>query len=150
MSIWRISQKLKIAGLFFLISTSAHAVDLDTCDCWPVSSTAEAVKGATQVFEAEILQLKRFAIEKIGKDYKEFAVRLRIVRVWKGPVSDYLIVRTPAEKSNCGVKFEPGQTWVIYTIGGPIPLVTKCSRSSLSTSATAENDKEFLGPGQEP
>ena len=102
------------------------------------------------MFEGEVLQIKRFSVEKLGKDYKEFAVKMRIVNVWKGPVEDYVIVRTAADENDCGFKFENGSSYVVYAIGGPIPHVTKCTRTSESNSTTAENDKKFLGPGEQP
>lgn len=153
MNIWKRQNRAAIACvslLLHLICALPDSLQAESCDCWPVSSTAEAVKGATLVFTGEVLQLKRFSLEPLGKDYKEFAVKMRVVRMWKGDIKNFIIIRTPAETKHCGIKFEPGQNWLIYAIGGPIPQVIKCSRTSLVNSITAQNDVKILGTGTVP
>jgi hypothetical protein len=144
-----LSKYTVVAIIWFFALINLPAVGF-ACDCWPVSNANDAIKSSTQIFEAEVIQMKRFPIEKLGKDYKEFAVKMRIIKVWKGPIDDYIIVRTPAEKENCGFKFEIQKSYIVYALGGPIPLVTRCSRTAESDSVNAVNDRKYLGEGEIP
>jgi hypothetical protein len=128
----------------FLVLTMVE--NLLACDCWPVASAHEALKSSTLVFEGEVVQLQRFGLDTLKAEYKEFAVKLRKIKVWKGSSDDYYIVRTPAEKSDCGFEFKMGESYVVYAVGSPIPLVTKCSRTAPSNSQGAKSDTIQLGP----
>jgi hypothetical protein len=138
-----------LAVLFCLFLIPAWGI-AQTCDCLPVASARDALLTSTHVFVGTVLEKNRFSVRSVADDYKEFKVKMHVKRVWKGEIGKTITVRTPAQSESCGFDFRKGQSYLVYGIGDPMPIVTLCSRSASRESGRVASDKIQLGPGKLP
>ena len=117
------------------------------CECQPVASVLDSKNSATHVFVGEVLDVilgTNFNVES----EKEFLVKTRIKRFWKGNFQEEITIRTPQKKEACGLQFAIGQQYLIYGIGEASPLTTSCSRTVQIDNENAKNDLKHLGEAQ--
>lgn len=120
------------------------------CECLPVSASGEGLRNSTFVFAGTVEHKSRFSLPQVHKDYKEFRLKFRVIKYWKGKVGKYITVRTPATFEDCGFDFRKGQSYLVYAVGTSSPFTTACSRSILLKSDRAESDMLFLGDANYP
>ncbi len=117
------------------------------CECQPVASVLDSKNSSTHVFVGEILDVllgNKFNMET----EKEFLVKTRIKRFWKGKFQEEITIRTPQKKEACGLQFAIGQQYLIYAIGDQSPIATSCSRTVQIDHENAKNDLKHLGEAQ--
>ena len=131
-----------VSLLAWTIPATAHA-----CDCLPESSAATARAGSTLVFSGDVLSKEIVGIPQLGPEYKEYLVRFRVQRYWKGSPSRELQLRTPVGEKSCGFPFETGKAYLVYAIDVKPPFVTLCSRTKPLNDAQAVEDIIRLGKG---
>jgi len=143
-----VTKFMRIAGLMFFLSPFylffSNAI---ACDWLPDPSAVSAKNTSTLIFSGDVLSKEVMAIPQLGEGYKEYLVKFRVRRYWKGKPSRELVIRTPIGKENCGYDFESGKSYLVYAVDTKPPLVTFCSRSSLLSEPQAQEDMIRLGPG---
>lgn len=139
------TKALIILGTLLCSVATAYA-----CDCLPVASTVEAVRNSTYVFAGTILEKRRFTVSDIAKDYKEFEVKIRVMRYWKGEPGKVITIRPPAESSECGFDFVQGENYIVYATGTKYPEVSACSRTVSVKSNQGQSDMKLLGDPEFP
>ncbi len=118
------------------------------CSCAPPPTPSVALSQATTVFAGRVT-----AIDPPGGLFSSSASPVKatvaVSQVWKGPVSNSLVVETASANATCGYTFEVGRDYLIYATGAPDRLqVSLCSRTQLLAGAV--EDLQMLGAGQSP
>lgn len=109
----------------------------------------EAKTSATAIFTGKVVSI-RFSDEKMdGQPVKAYA-KIAVTRSWKGPLSEFIEVETANICCLCGVTFEDGKTYIIYSNStDPTSLgVNSCSRTAQIT--TKSPDEKYLGKARKP
>ncbi|NLF24973.1 MAG: hypothetical protein GX589_04855 [Deltaproteobacteria bacterium] len=141
---------MKTPRLFFSVlafSVLFGISDANCCDCLPEAAARSAKTSSTLVFSGEVVGKEQLSIPQLGSNYKEYLVKFRVLRYWKGEPTRNLTVRTAIGKDNCGYPFETGKTYLVYAVGGELPAVTSCSRTALLSENQAQEDILRLGAG---
>lgn len=118
--------------------------DARACTCVPNPPPATALAESDAVFAGRIIELSR------GTDpIAPIIAKFEVSRVWKGPVTEIVEVRTPRDSAACGLSFAPGTEWLVYAdrVEGSL-TASLCSRST--QMAYAAEDLAALGPGTPP
>lgn len=117
------------------------------CSCVPPDPPREALANSAMVFMGTAVSVPAF------EDDDGFAVGTDTVRiefdvqtVWKGTVSQPMVLTTRRWSESCGYPFVEGVTYVVYSRDGS--TVSLCSRTRPFSEAT--EDLIELGPGQVP
>ena len=148
-------------GTLFASDFPRSATPCEICRCVPSGSPAEALTHATAVFSARVDTIARddsippldtaWSVAQqnawFGRLFEQRQVRLTVLRVWKGKVSETITVVTGGGGADCSYEFEIGATYLVYAYpsrrGGL--SATSCSRTRLL--GQAEEDMRELGPG---
>jgi hypothetical protein len=91
------------------VAVSAGGARAEDCSC-PAERNTHAVSSLSQYSSA--LAGRVIAVNDAGADRK---VTLQVFRAWKGPRGKTLDVVTSA--GACGIAFEPGADYVVYSTG---------------------------------
>ena len=117
------------------------------CKCMP-QSPADSLAQAVAVFEAKVVELRDPGPEKTGPAAQR-AVKLAVVRAWKGVESEAVDVLTPSEGAACGYTFVQGASYLVYASADSDGLhVLSCSRTR--PISEAGEDLALLGMGATP
>lgn len=121
------------------------------CDC-ATQTPREALARADAVFEGVVLESgpSRWAGAPCGGVCPDTAVRLRVLRRWKGALAREVVVYTEMG-SDCGVALAVGRTYLVYASAAPDRssyLTDACTRTAPIESAS--RDLHELGPGSAP
>ena len=73
------------------------------------------------------------------------SVKFNVSRVWKGPRSDTITIKTVRSEASCGYEFEEGRRYIVFARNGETGL---CSRTAGLGNAVA--DLAALGDGWQP
>jgi hypothetical protein len=138
----------KLLLLFFCLVPSLTFAE--QCDCIPLPNSVNAMSNSVNVMRVTVEEKERIPIPAISEDYKEFRVKVRVLKYWKGNAKHYMTLRVPANEVDCTTTLEPGKSYLVYTLGGEMPLLTKCSRILDADSPRAADDILRLGSGQFP
>jgi hypothetical protein len=141
-------EKIKIHILILLTFTCINSVLAEPkCNCVPVASAVAAKESSTHVYIGEVLKvtLSKTQTQGIDNNEKNFVVKTRVVKYWKGNFEEEITIRTSKEKSACGFPFRKDKYYLIYAIGAKHPKVTSCSRTSELNSTNAYSDLKVLG-----
>jgi hypothetical protein len=120
------------------------------CSCL-AQSPAEAFEQAVSVFEGHVLEIKPVPAtpETSGQTLPQLAVRLSVVRSWKGMEQEQIVLTTGTDSAACGFAFAVDQDYLVYASSGPSGLTASlCSRTALIADAT--EDIGVLGMGATP
>lgn len=110
----------------------------------------EAYEHAEAVYTGKLLDIKQERIQEgvAGPiDYRD-ANLLEIQEIWKGANESQIIVYDEGEENSCGISFEAGSTYLVYSYraeNGDL-YTSLCSRTA--EISNAEQDLEFLGQGK--
>ena len=152
----------RIMKNYLLMTIFTAAVFLGTvqtasaCSCLPPqpgeslkSQVQKSRTSATAIFVGKVVSI-RYSDEKMdGKPVKAYA-KIAVTRSWKGPLSEFIEVETANICCLCGVTFEDGKSYIIYSHSTePTSLgVSSCSRTSEIT--TKSPDEKYLGKARKP
>jgi hypothetical protein len=101
-------------------------------------SQEDAVQNATAIFEGRV--------KRIEDPMGEPKVHFQIVRTFKGPSQEALVVSTANNSAACGYGFEEGKSYLVYASETDAVLSTSlCSRTQPLASATEDLNKLGLG-----
>jgi hypothetical protein len=136
-------------------------IPCEICRCVPSGSPAKELTHATAVFSGRVDAITRddsippldttWSVAQqnawFGRLFEQRHVRLKVLRVWKGKVSETITVVTGGGGPDCSYEFEIGAAYLVYAYpsrrGGL--YATSCSRTRLL--GKAEEDMRELGPG---
>lgn len=124
----------------------AASTPAEACDC-PHEDPARALARADAVFEARVLSIapSRWANQPCGGFCPDTAVRMRVLRHWKGAPAREVVVHTHL-RTDCGYEFAAGRTYLVYALrAGDILHTSICTRTAPLDRAT--EDLAVLGPG---
>jgi hypothetical protein len=117
------------------------------CKCMP-QSAADSLAQAVAVFEGEVVELREPGPEKTGPAAQR-AVKLAVVRAWKGVEGEAVDVLTPSDGAACGYTFVQGRSYLVYASADSDGLrVVSCSRTR--PISEANEDLVLLGMGATP
>lgn len=107
------------------------------CSCMQ-QSQEDAAQNATAIFEGRVT--------RIEDPQGEPKVHFQVVRSFKGPSQEELVVRTGNSSAACGYGFEQGKSYLVYASETDAVLSTSlCSRTQPIGSAGEDLDKLGLG-----
>jgi hypothetical protein len=131
-----------IAALIPLYGGTARA-----CSCLQ-QTPAEAYEQAVSVFEGHVLEITP---APAGDEHAlpQLAVKLAVVRAWKGMEQEQVVVTTAGDSAMCGYAFELDKDYLVYAGSSAKGLsVSLCSRTA--PVAAADEDLRLLGMGATP
>jgi hypothetical protein len=116
------------------------------CSCAVSGSPAEALDRADAVFAGEVVSVRVGRSSLLTYSSADpVSVKFNVSRVWKGPRSDTITIKTVRSEVSCGYEFEEGRKYVVYARNGETGL---CSRTAGLENAVA--DLAALGEGWQP
>lgn len=134
-------------GLLAAFCLTSSARPAHACRC-KQGALPDALAGATAVFEGLVTSVDK--VQGAEGAPASLDAHFKVVSVWKGSDNaEQVSVRTALSSAACGVKFEPGVSYLVFAHGEDDALqVTSCSRTR-RTSEAAE-DLAALGAGVTP
>lgn len=115
------------------------------CSCAPPPEPRVALESATSVFSGMAVDVK----EESSPGITRRAVTFDVISSWKGASQAQLVVYTAMDSAMCGVDFEVGKRYLVYTSGDEAnPNTGLCDRTKLLT--VSGEDIAKLGPGKQP
>ncbi len=137
--------KRVLLSLFVLVvcldPASAYA-----CSCEEPGTPTEERDESTSVFVGAVVRVDTLTLQQ---GYKVVDVLFAVQRIWKGPDSTAVIVRTTVSSALCGYFFEVGEPYLVYTFADSETgaLWTNiCTRTNALRDAT--EDLMALGEGR--
>jgi hypothetical protein len=129
--------------LFIPITASACTCDLPSPGKTAKQLVFEARKQATAVFAGEVVEV--IADPQMGY----LKVKLRVEKLWKGVLTNEVIVVTGRGGGDCGYRLEVGARYLMFAYGDEVKLETNiCQRTK--GLAHAVEDLKLLGKGKLP
>lgn len=139
---------MKLAARLATVALLALAVcaPAEACDC-PHETPARALARADAVFEARVLSIgpSRFRGQPCGGFCPDTAVRMQVIRHWKGAPAREVVVLTDLQ-SDCGYELIAGETYLVYAGRSGDSYHTDICRRTTPMSRAAE-DLRALGAG---
>ena len=145
--LWVTTMKKLVLLFLFLIPNLTFA---EECNCLPLPNSVNAMSNSANVMLVTVEEKERISIPAISENYKEYRIKVRVLKYWKGSAKQNMILRVPAAEIDCTTTLETGKSYLIYTLGGEMPLLTKCSRILDADTSRAADDILRLGSGQFP
>jgi hypothetical protein len=91
------------------------------------------------VFSGEVLDITPVPNQHGPQFMPERRVLFRVEKMWRGAATSEIIVMTGAGGGDCGVNFEPGARYLVYTYSrGGVPWTSICSRTQRLQKATED------------
>ena len=116
------------------------------CSCANSGSPSEALGRADAVFAGEVVSTRVRRAHLLGYSSADpVSVKFNVSRVWKGPRSDTITIKTVRSEASCGYEFEEGRKYIVYVRNGETGL---CSRTA--SAVLAIQDFAELGEGWQP
>jgi hypothetical protein len=132
-----------------------------TCECPSRLPPIEALADSTLVLRGRVTQivppqpslrlLRSFPFFAYDTPfYAPLTVRLAVSRVWQGPAYTTVTLQTGQSYSGCGVSFQEGGDYLVYTYenGAGALMTHRCSRTALARDAAG--DLALFGAGRAP
>lgn len=145
-----------LIAIFMSVVFLGTAQTASACSClaWEPgvslkTQVREAKSSVTAIFTGKVVSI-RYSDEKMdGKPVTMYA-KIAVTRSWKGPVTEFIEVRTANICCICGYSFEVGKTYIVYSYSSDPKLlsVTSCSRTAEITTKSA--DEKYLGKARKP
>ncbi len=137
--------KRVLLSLFVLVvcldPASAYA-----CSCEEPGAPTEERDESTSVFAGVVVRVDTLMTQQ---GYEAIHVLFEVQRIWKGPDSTAVLVRTAACSGLCGYFFQVGETYLVYTFAdretGAL-WTNLCTRTNVLRDAT--EDLMALGEGR--
>jgi hypothetical protein len=133
---------VKPVPLIVAAAAASLAGRASACSCVPPPAPQEAMKTAAAVFEGTVT-----AVDRKGET---LTVTLTARRAWKGIDAPEVTVQTAGDGAMCGVTFEKGKSYLVYTHPRDDPKSPL--RTGLCTRTThveqAKEDLAALGEGK--
>lgn len=116
-------------------TVSACSCDLPRLGLSIKKQVADARKNAAAVFVGKIVAI-RFSDERMGDTPVTRYAKFEVTSLWKGPENRFIEVPTGNICCTCGIKFEEGETWIVYAYsnGKGGFGTSSCTRTSPSTA----------------
>ena len=137
--------KRVLLSLFVLVvcldPASAYA-----CSCEEPGTPTEERDESTSVFAGVVVRVDTLMTQQ---GYEAIHVLFEVQRIWKGPDSTAVLVRTAACSGLCGYFFQVGQTYLVYTFADRetgVLWTNICTRTNVLRDAT--EDLMALGEGR--
>ena len=116
------------------------------CSCADSGSPAEALARADAVFAGEVVSVRVGRSSMLTYSSADpVSVTFNVSRVWKGPRSDTITIRTVRSEASCGYEFEKGRKYIVYVRNGE---TGRCEGTAGLENAVA--DLAALGEGWQP
>jgi hypothetical protein len=131
-----------IVGVSFLVGISWTEARACTCDLPLLNLTLrqqvkKAQKQSQAVFVGEVMQ--------INPEGYGVSVKFRVESVWKGKLTQEVIIFTGHGGGDCGYQFEVGESYLVYASGSNESLSTNiCQRTAPQSE---HGDIKLLGKG---
>ena len=107
------------------------------CSCAPRGSLAKAYAAADAVFAGEVLE---------GRwEGRRFLAALRVTGAWKGVSGSTAAVETGSFVSGCGVRFEPGKSYLVYARRSAAGLATNVCLGTRRLYSETEGAEQETG-----
>lgn len=141
---WKAIQVLfVIVGAFLLYSTAVSA-----CSCAPPGTPQEELNRSDAVFAGQVESIQDSLTSGFMGPGQDYDVTFDIMRVWKGPETDTLKVKTSSSSASCGYSFQEGEDYLVYAneeyqVEDGDLTVSLCSRTA--SLENAEQDVAALG-----
>lgn len=118
---------------------------VQACSCLAPPPPLEALKGADAVFVGRVN-----ALHLTGTSFEEKVNALfEVDQVWKGSLSDRVVIETAQSSAACGFHFSEGEQYLVYAFETEGALETNiCSRTTLLENA--QGDLSALGEPDQP
>lgn len=117
------------------------------CKCAVAGSPSEELAKSGMVFQGQVVSISELdpgAGTPTVAD--QLNIEFEVETVWKGSVAQSVNLMTNRDAASCGISFEEGVTYVIYSEGDS--SLHRCSRTRPLSEAT--QDLAELGQGQAP
>ena len=134
-------------AVIFIGSTQA----VYACSCVPPtpgetlkSQVTKSKRNATAIFIGTVVSV-RYSDEKMnGVPVKRYA-KFKVERSWKGPTAEFIEIESANVCCLCGIEFNEGQRWIVYSNSNdPNSLnASSCSRTSVVKGKSG--DEKYLG-----
>ncbi|MGM0836232.1 MAG: hypothetical protein ACQEV7_08750 [Bacillota bacterium] len=134
---------MKIGFLFFLISLFSLPFSSSSyaCSCFPPGTPFAELEKSDAVFSGKVINVKT--------DDSTLKAKISVKESWKGMDSKEVTVHTAIDSAGCGVNFETGKEYIIYSSLEDGKYITYlCSRTA--ELAYAQDDLTELGEGTVP
>ena len=129
-----------------LLATPAPAY---ACSCAPPPSPSLERDRADAVFSGTALDVDTFALPLLDQSGLPVRVTFEVNGVWKGDLSQRVVVRTARDEAACGYDFTVGKDYLVYARKGEDGLVTGlCDRTT--ARGNAAEDLAALGAPEPP
>ena len=139
----RLALILPLIGLWFLM----HPEPSYACSCVPDAPPREALANSAVVFKGIAVSVREYERDDgLLSSTDPTTVEFDVQTVWKGTISQPMVLTTRRGSESCGYPFVEGVTYVVYSRNGS--TVSLCSRTRPVSEATV--DLVELGPGQVP
>ena len=116
------------------------------CSCVDSGSPSEALGRADAVFAGEATAVQVWSRSwPIISSADRVSVRFDVNRIWKGPRSDTITIKTVRSEVSCGYEFEEGRKYIVYVRNGETGLCSRTASAALAIQHFAE-----LGEGWQP
>lgn len=137
---------VSILTLLFAFNT----VPAWACSCAPPPPPGEARDGSAAVFAGQVIAIEAPGpINGVISSADPVKVTLQVSQVWKGPLSNTLVVTTARDSASCGYSFDLSSEYLVYAYDSEGALNTNlCSRTAPLQSAG--EDLNVLGEGATP
>ena len=117
------------------------------CKCTVAGSPSEELAKSGMVFQGQVVSISELAPGAgTPTSAGQLNIEFDVETVWKGSVAQSVNLMTNRDTASCGVSFEEGVTYVIYSESDS--SVHRCSRTRPLSEAT--EDLAELGQGQAP
>ena len=130
----------------FVLVVCLDPVSVYACSCEEPGTPTEERDESTSVFAGIVVRVDTLTLQQ---GYMVVDILFAVQRIWKGPDSTAVIVRTAACSGLCGYFFEVGETYLVYTFADSETgaLWTNiCTRTNALRDAT--EDLMALGEGR--
>ena len=148
-------------GTLFASDFPRSVIPCALCRCVPSGSPAKELAHATAVFSGRVDAITRddsippldtaWSVAQQNawfvRLFEQRQVRISVLRVWKGQVSETITLVTGGGGPDCSYEFEIGAAYLVYAYPSRRAglSATSCSRTRLLSKA--EEDMRELGPG---
>lgn len=137
---------LLLSVVALLISTQINAF---ACSCPTIGGTLEQhikwkLKDSKAVFSGKVIEIND------KPQSRDFFVKIKVEKLWKGSLSEEVVITTERSTASCGYPFEVGKNYLVYTHGsGAMNLTTGLCMNNLELQKATEELK-ILGKGKKP
>ncbi|MGI8884737.1 MAG: hypothetical protein ACR2IA_10900 [Pyrinomonadaceae bacterium] len=135
-----------IFGIFGFIVFSQ--LNIFACSCPTVSGLEDEIKWKLiqlqAIFSGEIVEINKIP------HTRDISIKVKVEKIWKGVLFEELNVTTPESPGSCGVTFEIGKSYLIFSSLSDEGNLTTGLCLKNKELEKAENELKILGEGKKP